>query len=183
VLQHLLVVLREIVRVLQDLVVGTDGVALECACQLLGERRLRLLLRLLALVRKTDCRLARHLEGGRKQLDKLVELGEARLEVGVARHLELHADAEAVHTVRVVHRTHRQQVLEELARLAVVGDLHVAIDAAAKRVLNDGDGLWLRPWALQEAAVATLSLGALVPGDAAELVVDEEHRVARHGHV
>ena len=72
--------------------------------------------------------------------------------------VELDADAEAVHAVRVVHRPHREQVLEELARLAVVCDLDVAVDAAAQRVLDDGDGLRLGARPLQEAAIAALRL-------------------------
>ena len=74
--------------------------------------------------------LARDLDGRGEEADELVELREARLEVLALCDLKLNADAEAVHAVRIVHRTHRQQVLEELAALAVVGQLHVAIDAA-----------------------------------------------------
>ena len=124
-----------------------------------------------------------HLDRRRQQFHELVELREAALERHVARHLELHADAEAVHAIRVVHRAHRQQVLEELPALAVVSDLHVAVDAAAKGVLDHRHRLRLGARTLQEAAVAALSLRLCVARHAAELRIHEEHRVARHRHV
>jgi hypothetical protein len=118
-------------------------------------------------------------DGGRQQPDELVELGEARLERHAVEHLELHADAEAVYAVRVVHRAHRQQVLEQLAALAIVGQLDVAIDATTQRVLDHRHRLRLGEWALQEAAVAALALVLCVAGHAAKLLVGEHHRVAR----
>ena len=182
ILQHRLVVVGKVVRPLKHLPARRLGRTLERGLQLGRELGRRFLAGRLDAVRVARRR-ARHLERGGEELDELVELGQPRLQVRVARHFELHADAEAVHAVRVVHRPHREQVLEELARLAVVCDLDVAVDAAAQRVLDDGDGLRLGARPLQEAAVAALRLVPLVPRHAAKLVVDEEHRVARHRHV
>jgi len=147
-----------------------------CCCLLLG----------LGLVNNealTDCA-ARHIEGLRQKLDELVELGETILQLRVVRcDLELHADTVAIHAVRVVHGAHREQVLEELAILAVVGDLDMAVHAAAQGILDHGNGGRLGAGALQEAAVAPLDLTQIVSGDAAELRIDEAHGIAGDGHV
>mmetsp|Transcript_36590 Transcript_36590/g.96580 ORF Transcript_36590/g.96580 Transcript_36590/m.96580 type:complete len:316 (+) Transcript_36590:236-1183(+) len=161
---------------------STHGRARERALQLdiqLG----RLLLRHLVLLVRITHRRARHFDRRRQELDQTLELDQTVLERHVARHLELHADAESVHTIRVVHRPHREQILEEVAIAAVVGDLHVAVDATTKRVLDHRDRLGLRLRTLQEAAVAPLRLGLVIARHASKLAVDEEHRVARNRHV
>ena len=82
-----------------------------------------------------------------------------------------------------MHWAHGEQVLEERSLLAVVGDLHVTVDASTQRILNHRDRLRLRLRALQEAAIAPLRLMLGVACHAAELTVHKEHRVARHRHV
>jgi len=124
-----------------------------------------------------------HLHARRQQAQQLAQLGQALLEVQTPGHLELHAEAQAVHAVRVVHRPHGQEVLEGLAVLAVVCDLHEAVRAAAQRVLDHRHGRGLRLGTLEEAAVLALRLGLLEARHAAELAVHEHHGVARDGHL
>lgn len=159
-----------------------DRVPLERTRQLLVKRCVRLA-RHLGTAVLLAARSRADLDRRRQQLDELVELRQPALELQVASNLKLHADAEAIHAIRVVHWPHRQQVLKEAAILAVVGQLHVAVDAATQRVLDHSHRLRLRFRTLKEAAVATRSLILRVARHAAELAVDKEHRVAWHRHV
>eukprot|EP00967_Tisochrysis_lutea_P150699 scaffold291955_cov32-Tisochrysis_lutea.AAC.2 len=58
------------------------------------------------------------------------------------------ADAVPVHAVGVVHRPNSEQLREGRAVLAIVGDLHVAVDASPDRIDHHCDGPWLRRLAL-----------------------------------
>mmetsp|Transcript_23105 Transcript_23105/g.70767 ORF Transcript_23105/g.70767 Transcript_23105/m.70767 type:complete len:403 (+) Transcript_23105:672-1880(+) len=183
VLEVLLIVLGKIVSVIQFLVAVHLSPSLERVLDLLLNRHVFLSLNLIALVSLAN-RLTSNLESLRQKLDELVELGETILQLRVVRcDLELHADTVAIHAVRVVHGAHREQVLEELAILAVVGDLDMAVHAAAQGILDHGNGGRLGAGALQEAAVAPLDLTQIVSGDAAELRIDEAHGIAGDGHV
>mmetsp|Transcript_27714 Transcript_27714/g.63597 ORF Transcript_27714/g.63597 Transcript_27714/m.63597 type:complete len:431 (+) Transcript_27714:1179-2471(+) len=82
-----------------------------------------------------------------------------------------------------MHRAHGEQVLEQVAVLAVVRQLHVAIHATSEGILDHRDRLCLRLGALQKATVATLHLALRVACDLAELLVDEEHGVPGNLHV
>mmetsp|Transcript_17760 Transcript_17760/g.51679 ORF Transcript_17760/g.51679 Transcript_17760/m.51679 type:complete len:206 (-) Transcript_17760:801-1418(-) len=82
-----------------------------------------------------------------------------------------------------MHRAHGQEVLEHVAVLAVVGDLHKAVRAATQRVLDDRHRRGLRARALEEAAVSALRLLLGETRHAAELAVHVEHGVAGNRHV
>mmetsp|Transcript_15504 Transcript_15504/g.21210 ORF Transcript_15504/g.21210 Transcript_15504/m.21210 type:complete len:403 (+) Transcript_15504:1809-3017(+) len=127
--------------------------------------------------------LGAQVELGRQQTQQLVQLHQALLQVLVLLDLELHSDHVAVDAVRVKHRLHRQQILEHLAVLAVVGELHVAVLALGQRVADHLDGFRLRVGALQEATIASRGLLLRISSGAAELLVHEHHRRTGNGHV
>ena len=95
----------------------------------------------------------------------------------------LHAQAEAVHAIRVVHRAQREQVAERRAVAPVVGHLDRAVGAAPQGVHHHGNGGDLGLGALQEAAVAPVRLRLRVARALAEGLVDVHERCPGDAHV
>lgn len=81
--------------------------------------------------------LTRDFDCERQQGQQAFEVGYLRLQRSGTAHFVLHANGVAIHSVRVMHRAHREQVLEKLAALAVVGDSHVAVHSTPQSVLYD----------------------------------------------
>ena len=118
-----------------------------------------------------------------QQTQQLVKLDQSLLQLLVLLNFELHSDHIAVDTICIEHWLHRQQVLEHLSILSVVGELDVAILSLRQGVADDLDCLGFGLGSLQESAVAADSFLLGVKSSAAELFVDIHHGCSGNGHV
>ena len=127
--------------------------------------------------------LAPNVDARRKHAQQAIQLLQADFQILVLADLELHTDAVTIRPVRVLHRLHRQQVLELLAVLAVVRELHVAVLRPTQARTKHRNGVRLRVRALQEATVASRRIGLGIARDLLELAVHEHHRCPGDRHV
>eukprot|EP00966_Prymnesium_polylepis_P337242 7391956-Prymnesium_polylepis.1 len=96
------------------------------------------------------------------------------------RQVELEADAEAPPAERVAHVSHRQQVLERLAALAVVEQHRLRVLPLTQRVEQVLPVLRVGARSLKEAAVAPLAVFLVVARRVDELLVHKHQREPRN---